>query len=99
MVDVNLPEHRGTAYAMAAMMDAIGRALGPIIGGLLVDHYTSIGDIYPFGTTIVISILSFGIISGLLWLPIYKYCNKDFAEIGAILEQRAKELKKQSVIK
>jgi len=99
MVDVNLPEHRGTAYAMAAMMDAIGRALGPIIGGLLVDHYTSIGEIYPFGTTIVISILSFGIISGLLWLPIYKYCNKDFAEIGAILEQRAEELKKQSVTK
>ena len=99
MVDVNLPEHRGTAYAMAAMMDGIGRALGPLIGGLLVDYYTSIGDIYPFGTTIVISILSFGIISGLLWLPIYKYCNKDWAVQRELGDVAGCPLKKQSVMK
>ena len=92
MVDVNLPEHRGTAYAMAAMMDSIGRGLGPIIGGLFVDYYTGIGEIYPFGMTIMITTLSFGVISGLLWIPIYKHCNKDFGEIETVLKQRAQEL-------
>jgi MFS family permease len=99
MVDVNLPEHRGTAYAMASMMDAIGRGIGPIVGSLFVDYYISIGEVYPFGMTILVTTLSFGVISSILWIPIYKYCNKDFAEVAKILKDRAEELKKLPLVK
>jgi MFS family permease len=95
MIDVNLPEHRGTMIATAAFLDALGRAAGSWIGGVMIDFFISRGSPLPITDTIVLSTVTFGIISALLWLPIYKYSKKDFNEIATILEERAEILKKQ----
>jgi len=95
MLDVNLPEHRGTMIATAAFLDAIGRAIGSWFGGFMIDFFIDRGSPLPISDTIVFSTLTFGIISALLWLPIYKYSKRDFDDIAQILEKRAEDLKKQ----
>ena len=95
MLDVNLPEHRGTMIATASFLDALGRALGAWFGGFMIDKFIGWGSPLPISDTIVFSALTFGIISALLWLPIYKHSKRDFEEISSILEKRAEDLKKQ----
>ncbi len=92
MMDVNLPEHRGTMIAAASFMDAIGRALGAWLGGVIIDWYSASGSNMPISDTIIFCTLTFGVLSSLLWLPILKYCENDFSEIAETLEKRAKEL-------
>ncbi len=96
MMDVNLPEHRGTMIAAASFMDAIGRALGAWLGGMIIDWYNDSGSIMPISDAIIFCTLTFGILSSLLWLPILKHCGKDFKEVAETLEERAEELEKAS---
>lgn len=94
LIDVNLPEHRGTMIATASFLDAIGRAFGAWVGGVLVQHFTDTGRAdNAFGLTLVWMTLVFGLLSTMLWIPIYHYCNKDFAEVDAILRKRAEEMR------
>jgi MFS family permease len=95
MLDVNLPEHRGTMIATAAFLDALGRAVGSWFGGFMIDKFTSWGSPLPISDTIVFSTLTFGVISAILWLPILKHSKHDFEEVAYILETRAEELKKK----
>ncbi|MHA2017423.1 MAG: MFS transporter [Promethearchaeota archaeon] len=96
MVDVNLPEHRGTMIAAAAFVDAFGRAIGSWAGLSFVDFMQgTIFEAKPISGAILLSIFTFGIGSALLWLPIYKFADRDIAEITAIMEKRKEELKKQ----
>ncbi len=96
MIDVNLPEHRGTMIAAASFIDALGRAIGAWAGLAFVDYMQgTIFEAKPFSGAILLSLLTFGIGSGLLWLPIYKYADKDFADIAEILEKRKEELEKR----
>ena len=94
MIDVNLPEHRGTMIAAASFIDAFGRAIGAWVGLAFVDLMVgTIFDAKPLSGAILLSIAIFGIGSGVLWLPIYKYADKDMAEITSIMEKRKEELK------
>ncbi len=96
MIDVNLPEHRGTMIAAASFIDAFGRAIGSWVGLAFVDFMQgTIFNARPLSGAILLSIAIFGIGSGLLWLPIYKYADKDMAEISCILEKRREELEKK----
>jgi MFS family permease len=96
MIDVNLPEHRGTMIAAASFIDAFGRAIGAWVGFTFVDFMAgTIFDAKPLSGAILLSIAIFGIGSGLLWLPIYKYADKDMADISNILEKRKEELEKK----
>ncbi|MHA1476525.1 MAG: hypothetical protein ACTSQ5_15235 [Promethearchaeota archaeon] len=96
MIDVNLPEHRGTMIAAASFIDAFGRAIGSWVGLAFVDLMAgTIFDAKPLSGAILLSIAIFGIGSGVLWLPIYKYADKDMAEISSILEKRKEELEKK----
>lgn len=89
MVDVNLPEHRSTMIAAASFMDAIGRALGTFLGSLIMDYFILVRHSpSPISQTLLFSLLTFGLVSGLLWLPIYKYAKKDFAEVAQIMKER-----------
>lgn len=94
LIDVNLPEHRGTMIATASFLDAIGRALGAAVGGYLIDRFEPTG--YPIGLTLIWMTTVFGVLSILLWIPIYKYCNEDFKQVHEILEKRAKILATES---
>ena len=93
MLDVNLPEHRGTMIATASFMDAIGRAIGALLGGMAIDYYNSRGSVMPISDTILLFTFTFGILSSALWLPILKYCKKDFKEVADILTERADHLR------
>lgn len=96
MIDVNLPEHRGTMIAAASFIDAFGRAIGAWVGLAFVDFMAgTIFEAKPLSGAILLSIAIFGIGSGLLWLPIYKYADKDMAEISSIMEKRKEELEKK----
>lgn len=97
MMDVNLPEHRGTMIAAAAFMDAIGRAIGSWVGGAIIDHYTTNGSLMPISDTIIFTCLSFGLLSCICWLPILKYCKHDFQEISDILDARALKLQEAKI--
>ena len=78
MIDVNLPEHRGTMIAAASFIDAFGRAIGSWVGLAFVDFMQgTIFEAKPLTGAILLSIAIFGIGSGVLWLPIYKYADKD----------------------
>ncbi|MHA1294203.1 MAG: MFS transporter [Promethearchaeota archaeon] len=93
LIDVNMPEHRGTMIAMASFMDTIGRALGAVIGGVLI---TLTGKV---STTIFWATLIFGLISTSFWIPLFFTCEKDFNEIADIMKQRAEKLKKSQEIR
>jgi len=93
LIDVNLPEHRSTMIATASFLDTIGRSFGSIVGGLFISYFISTGTHYSVSLSIIWMTLIFGSISGLMWLPIYKYCNEDFVKVQQILEERGNKLR------
>nr|MDO8117015.1 hypothetical protein [Candidatus Sigynarchaeota archaeon] len=91
LIDVNLPEHRSTMIATASLLDTIGRSFGSIAGSVFITYFDSVTH-YSISVSIIWMTIVFGGISGLMWIPIYKYCNKDFAFVQEVLDARAKEL-------
>lgn len=90
VIDVNYPENRGSMIAIASFVDAIGRAIGAIIGGFVV---TATGS---FSATIFWSTLIFGSISTLFWVPLFYTSKKDLNDVRETLKERA--IKMQSDI-
>lgn len=92
---VNLPEDRGTVFGVFNILDNIGRATGPILGGILIEYLRSIGygnpDAYLWA--LVISTW-FWIPCALIWILIYKTYPRDREGIAKILEERIKGLLK-----
>ncbi len=88
MVDANLPEHRGTMVAMASFIDTIGRGIGAAGGGFMIMITDS------FSATLFWATLIFGILSTLMWIPLFFYSKSDYAEIERIMKERAEALKK-----
>jgi MFS family permease len=88
LIDVNFPENRGTMVAVGSFIDSIGRALGAVIGGIVV---TLTGS---FSATIFWSFLIFGIFSTCLWIPLFFTAKKDYLEINEAMKLRASSLSK-----
>ncbi|MHA1298182.1 MAG: MFS transporter [Candidatus Helarchaeota archaeon] len=76
LVDVNLPEHRGTMIATATFLDTIGRAIGGLIGGY-----------YGLEFSIIFLVLSI-----FPWIPVFKHIRTDLDEVEGILKERAEKL-------
>lgn len=91
LIDVNFPENRGTMVAVGTFIDSIGRALGAIIGGIVV---TLTGS---FSATIFWSLLIFGICSTCLWIPLFFTAKKDYIEINEAMKMRASSLIKKQL--
>ena len=89
MIDVNFPENRGTMIAIASFIDTIGRAIGAIIGGFVVVLTGS------FSSTIIWTMLIFGIISIGFWIPLFFTAQKDFNNVNEIMKERAREMEKK----
>ena len=96
IIDVNLPENRGTMIATASFLDNIGRSMGQIIGGLLIGYFLVIypAELFPgiatfnafqWATIFVVLQIPF-------WLPVMHYIRKDLTEVQDILAERAKEM-------
>lgn len=92
---VNLPEDRGTVFGVFNILDNIGRATGPILGGILIEYLRSIGYSNPdaYLWALVISTW-FWIPCALIWILIYKTYPRDREGIAKILEERIKGLLK-----
>ena len=88
MIDVNFPENRGTMIAIASFIDTIGRAIGALIGGFVVVLTGS------FSSTIIWTMLIFGIISICFWIPLFFTAQKDFNNVNEIMKERAREMEK-----
>lgn len=90
ITDVNLPEHRGTAFSVANIANSLGRTLGNVgIGYLLVivSKYTSEPNNYMI--TLIIFQL-FLIPSALSYIKMAKSNVKDISEVKSTLRRRAK---------
>lgn len=93
---VNLPEDRGTVFGVFNILDNVGKAIGPLFGGLLIEYLRSIGYSVPqaYMWTMIIASL-FWIPCSLIWIVIYKTYPRDREEIVKILEERVKDIERR----
>ncbi len=84
VVDLNLPENRGTVLATSNFFDIIGRAIGPLIG-------TIIADIFGFVTGMMISIF-FWIFIPFFWIPVLKNVVREIESTEKEFDERIKSL-------
>ena len=84
VVDLNLPENRGTVLATSNFFDIIGRAIGPLIG-------TIIADIFGFVIGMMISIF-FWIFIPFFWIPVLKNVVREIESTEKVFDERIKSL-------
>nr|MDO8083872.1 MFS transporter [Candidatus Sigynarchaeum springense] len=94
VVDINLPEHRGTVLATANFFDIIGRSLGPLIAPFITDlTYASTGD----NTISYLIGISSSIIAWLFlpffWIGVIRNVLPDMEATDAIFNARLDELR------
>ncbi len=91
---VNLPEDRGTIFGLFNILDNVGKATGPLLGGPMIEWLRGgMGYSKPlaYQYTLLIGAL-FWIPCALTWLWIKKTYPEDRDAVKAILKKRAEEL-------
>jgi len=90
---VNLPEDRGTIFGLFNILDNVGRAIGPVFGGILIEYFKSIGytEANAYLWALIVGAL-FWIPCAAIWIAIYRTYPRDREEVQRILEKRAEEL-------
>lgn len=86
VLDVNLPEHRATMISIASFADLLGKAIGPLIGGIIYEFIS--------GRAAMLAVAIFWISNSVLWIPVYKNIKKDIQRVGSILSDRAEMLRR-----
>jgi len=87
VVDLNLPEHRGTVLATSNFFDIIGRAIGPLIGSIFADTF---GFVYGM----LISIF-FWILIPFFWIGVLKNVVPEMDATEKIFTERLESLIKK----
>ncbi|MHA1819543.1 MAG: MFS transporter, partial [Promethearchaeota archaeon] len=87
IIDVNLPEHRGTMLSLANLVDAIGAGIGPLLGGTLYLYLHMYQRVFMMAS--LINIFGF-----LFWIPMYLNVRKDLKDVQDTLIERRKTLVK-----
>lgn len=85
VVDLNLPEHRGTVLSSANFFDIIGRALGPLLGAIIADNF---GFVWGMAISII-----FWIFIPVFWISVLKNCASEMEATEAIFTERIKSMK------
>ncbi len=84
LIDVNLPEHRGTLVATAKFFDLLGNALGPLIGSWFDT---------TFGSEVgMLSSVVFWAVLPLFWIGVLKNVEKDMEFVKNTLKARGEEM-------
>lgn len=90
ITDVNLPEHRGTAFSVSNLANSLGRTLGNVgIGFLLTIVSEYRGEPQNYTITLIIFQL-FLIPSAYYYIKMAKSNAKDISEVKSTLRNRAK---------
>ncbi|WP_010479740.1 MFS transporter [Thermococcus zilligii] len=91
---VNLPEDRGTVFGLFNILDNVGKAIGPLFGGFLIETLKGRGysEALAYEYTLLIGAL-FWIPCALVWLWIRKSYPEDRDAVKEILRKRAEKLK------
>jgi len=84
IVDINLPEHRGTVLATANLCDIMGKAIGPLVGSLMVDSFGYLSGM-------MISIVFWTMIP-LFWIPVLKNIVPEMELTEEIFKERLEKL-------
>jgi MFS family permease len=87
VVDVNLPENRGTVLATANFFDIIGRAIGPLIGSIIATNISL--------TAGMASSIIFWIFLPFFWIPVMRNVIKDMERVDSIFNERLENIKKE----
>jgi MFS family permease len=95
LIDVNIPENRGTMIATATFFDSIGRALGQWFGGLFIVYFTLINPAHAEFLALQLATI-FLVLQIPFWIPVLKYIKQDIQEVNDIIAARAKEMTKES---
>lgn len=90
ITDVNLPEHRGTAFSIANLANGLGRTIGNAGIGILLSA-VSVNIREPQNYIITLSLFQLFLIpSALAYIKMAKNNAKDINEVKNILHKRAK---------
>lgn len=84
LLDVNVPENRGTMLSIANLTDVIGVSTGTLIGGILADRY-SIS--FAIRTSVLLWIPC-----ALVWFPLIRTLPFDIGTLSNIMKKRAHKL-------
>ena len=84
VVDVNLPEHRGTVLASSNFFDIIGRSIGPVIGAITAD---TLGFVYAM----MLSIFFWALIP-LFWIGVLKNAIPEMEQTEKIFNERLQKI-------
>lgn len=84
LMDVNLPEHRGTMVATANTCDQVGRALAPLLGTWIATAVSITAGMF--------SSVVFWLALPFFWIPVMRHVEEDIASVGRVLADRAKEI-------
>ncbi|MEX2684793.1 MAG: MFS transporter [Candidatus Sigynarchaeota archaeon] len=85
VVDINLPEHRGTVLATANFFDIFGKSIGPLIGTLLSDKF---GVLMGINASII-----FWCALPFFWIGVLRHFISDLETTDAIFKERLEKAK------
>jgi MFS family permease len=80
LLNVNLPETRGTVAAMGSVLDDVSRAIGPLI-------FAGLCEILKDDTLAFQASLVFWVVSGLLLVPVTESLEQDEANMAKVLHE------------
>ncbi len=91
ITDVNLPEHRGTAFSVANLFNSLGRTLGnvgvAIVLGIVSTHFVE-----PYSYVVTLSLLQIFLIpSAICYLKMAKNNVTDIKQVKKTLKRRVEE--------
>lgn len=88
ITDVNLPEHRGTAFSVANLSNSLGRTIGNVGVGILLSVVSGYSH-EPYSYIITLSLLQIFLIpSALCYVEMAKHNVKDIKKTKKTLKQR-----------
>ncbi|WP_297067329.1 MFS transporter [Thermococcus sp.] len=95
---VNLPEDRGTIFGVFNIINSVGKALGPLFGGLLIEGLKNTGytNARAYEYTLIAGSL-FWTLCAVIWFWIMKSYPEDVDVVKRVLRNRVEELKKSEL--
>ncbi len=94
---VNPPEDRGTVFGVFYILNSIGSAIGPVLGGIMINTFEWMGmsKALAYQYTLIIGAL-FWIPCGLTWIWIRRTYPKDIEALQNLLKKRRKMMLKNA---